>query len=124
VQHANRYDLPKGHNEVGETETQTALRELHEESGIKEDQVIVHPEFQFKEVYYPKYKRFGGQTVEKTIVIYSGILKDSNSNIALTEHKGFQWLPWKPPHSIQRNTIDPLLAAVAKFGVEKITGGQ
>lgn len=33
--HGNHWDLPKGHVEEGETEQQTAIREVFEETGIK-----------------------------------------------------------------------------------------
>jgi bis(5'-nucleosidyl)-tetraphosphatase len=33
--------------------------------------------------------------------------------ITPTEHPGFRWFPFAPPHSIQTETIDPLLEKVA-----------
>jgi bis(5'-nucleosidyl)-tetraphosphatase len=35
--------------------------------------------------------------------------------IKLTEHPDFAWVKWNPPHRIQSQTIDPLLAAVEKW---------
>jgi len=32
----------------------------------------------------------------------------------VTEHQGFQWRKWRPPHHIQAETIDPLLAHLAE----------
>jgi hypothetical protein len=32
-----------------------------------------------------------------------------------TEHDSYQWFPWLPPHEIQAQTIDPLLAEVERF---------
>ncbi|MEM1067404.1 MAG: DNA mismatch repair protein MutT, partial [Planctomycetota bacterium] len=32
----------------------------------------------------------------------------------LTEHASASWFEWSPPHQIQSQTIDPLLAAVAQ----------
>ena len=46
----------------------TALRELREETGITADMINVIPGFRFEERYQAKYKRFGGETVEKTLV--------------------------------------------------------
>jgi len=71
--------------------------------------------FKFVDTYYPKYKRFGGETVEKTLVVFLGKL-NSDITVVLSEHKDFQWIEWNPPHKIQKNTIDPLLAKVEKFG--------
>ncbi len=35
--------------------------------------------------------------------------------IVITEHGGFEWFRWAPPHKIQKNTIDPLLAKLAEY---------
>ncbi len=35
--------------------------------------------------------------------------------IEVTEHPGYQWFEWRPPHKIQEQTIDPLLAALARY---------
>ena len=48
MKHPKRWDLPKGHVDPGETETECALRELWEETGIKESHIQVDPEFVFK----------------------------------------------------------------------------
>ena len=45
MKHSHRYDLPKGHTEEGETEIETALREMWEETGIPRDEVKLDPEF-------------------------------------------------------------------------------
>lgn len=55
LKHANRFDLPKGHQEEGETDFDTAYRELWEETGIKKDQVELVEGFVHSNVYYPKY---------------------------------------------------------------------
>jgi hypothetical protein len=35
--------------------------------------------------------------------------------ITLTEHSRFQWFPYNPPHSIQQQTIDPLLHQLEEY---------
>ena len=50
-------DLPKGHLEKGETPKQAAIRELWEETSIK-DNYIIEENFIYENIYYPKYKRF------------------------------------------------------------------
>ena len=50
MKHSHRYDLPKGHMEEGETELETALREMWEETGIPIDEVKLDPEFRYEEV--------------------------------------------------------------------------
>ena len=113
MRHVDRWDLPKGHVEPGEDERTCALRETEEETGIAAAQIEVDPDFCFREVYYPRYKRFNYQPVEKTLVVFLGRVP-ADAEISVTEHVGFEWLPWSPPHAIQANTIDPLLAAVAQ----------
>jgi 8-oxo-dGTP pyrophosphatase MutT (NUDIX family) len=111
MKHATRWDLPKGHVDEGETELECALREMEEETGLSRDVVQLDKTFRFAEVYYPVYKRYPGEKIEKTLVIFLGWL-ESDLPITLTEHAGCEWLPWNPPHRIQTNTIDPLLEAV------------
>ncbi|HEY9740619.1 MAG TPA: NUDIX domain-containing protein [Coleofasciculaceae cyanobacterium] len=47
MQHPTRYDLPKGHIEVGEDELGCALRELHEETGIEASHLQLDEKFRF-----------------------------------------------------------------------------
>ena len=107
-----RYDLPKGHLEGRETELQCAMRELNEETGIEASNVELDPSFRYTETYFPRYRRFGGRRVEKTLVIFLGRLY-RDVPIKLTEHDSCQWLEWPPPPSVQRLTVDPLLYQVA-----------
>jgi len=110
MKHASRYDLPKGHKETGETDMETALREFQEETLLDTTKIIIDPKFKFEDTYFPNYKRFGGRRVEKTLNIFLAHWnEDTNPKIRVTEHMGFQWVPWNPPHKIQQNTIDPLL---------------
>jgi 8-oxo-dGTP pyrophosphatase MutT (NUDIX family) len=113
MKHADRWDLPKGHVDPGETELECALREMEEETGISREAVRIDEGFRFAEIYYPVYKRYPGEKIEKTLVIFLGWL-DEDLPLTLTEHAGHEWLPWTPPHRIQKNTIDPLLAEVEK----------
>ena len=113
MQHKDRLDLPKGHVDEGETDLQCALRELEEETGIAPSEIEIDPQFRHEEQYQATYKRFGDTPVLKTLVIFLGTLK-VDRKIALTEHQGFEWVDWKPPHKIQAQTIDLLLAEVAR----------
>ncbi len=74
MKHPNRYDLPKGHIGDGETEVEWRRERLAEETGIRQEQVQLDPKFRHAETYYPTYKRYGGETVEKTLVVFLGEL--------------------------------------------------
>lgn len=118
MKHTRRLDLPKGHLEPGETEQQCALREMTEETGIPADAVRLDPEFRYEEVYYPVEARFGPGRVEKTLVIFLGWLQQEHP-IRPTEHKGYQWITWNPPHTLQKYTLDPLLQRLAEYFQQK-----
>jgi bis(5'-nucleosidyl)-tetraphosphatase len=113
MKHPHRLDLPKGHIEEGETEIQCALREMWEETGIAVDRVSLDPTFRYEEKYFPIEPRFGSERVEKTLVIFLGWVEGVDE-IQITEHGGYEWRTWKPPHNIQRYTINPLLSAVER----------
>ena len=118
MKHRHRLDLPKGHLEAGETERECALREMWEETGIPAESIELANDFEYSEVYYPFEARFGPGRVEKTLIVYLGWLLDHH-DIKLTEHVGYEWLPWKPPHKIQKHTIDPLLAKLEGYFRER-----
>ncbi len=112
MKHANRYDLPKGHVEPGESDLDCALREMNEETGIAIDTVKIDRDFQYRSIYQLQSARLDNETVEKTLIIFLGWV-DFNTQITITEHLGYEWFDWNPPHQIQLLTIDPLLAEVA-----------
>jgi bis(5'-nucleosidyl)-tetraphosphatase len=114
MKHATRWDLPKGHVDPGETDTQCALRELVEETGITADDIELDGEFCFKNLYYVRDRRFPNELSTKTLLIFLGWLR-RDVPIQLTEHIGYEWFPWNPPHRIQPFTIDPLLAELEQY---------
>jgi 8-oxo-dGTP pyrophosphatase MutT (NUDIX family) len=112
MRHADRWDLPKGHVDPGEKKKQCALRELEEETGIAVGDIKVDSLFKFKEKYIVSYKRDNKPKKRKTLTIYLAELIRP-VDIVVTEHIGYQWIQWQPPHKIQKNTIDPLLKQLA-----------
>lgn len=114
MKHPNRWDLPKGHVDEGETDIQCALRELEEETGITSNDITVDPNFRYQIQYTVNYKKkFGGADTLKTVVYFLARL-EQEVELNLTEHGDAQWFDWNPPHTIQEQTIDGLLAAVAE----------
>jgi len=108
------YDIPKGHIEFGEDEVSCALRELFEETGIAPKDIDLDTNFRYTETSHTSYKGFKGEKVEKTLVIFLGWLKHE-IDLKLTEHSGYQWIDWNPPHLIQETTINPLLLQLDKY---------
>ena len=113
MRHADRWDLPKGHVDSGESELQCALRELQEETSISPADIERVEDFRFTTRYQVRDKR-RAQLYEKELVVFLARLK-RDVPIHPTEHGGFQWFAWRPPHAIQSRTIDPLLAELERF---------
>ena len=64
------YGFPKGHVEIGETETQTALREVYEEVGLKPD--LIKGFRETVEYYIPS------SDVQKQVVYFLGEYKNQD----------------------------------------------
>ena len=62
MRHADRWDLPKGHVDQGETETQCALRELWEETGIEANAIRIDPQFRYTLEYQVPWRDAGQAT--------------------------------------------------------------
>lgn len=116
MRHADRWDLPKGHLDPGESERACALRELEEETGIRQEDIEIFDDFRFTLQYPVQTLRDG--VADKTLVIFLARLR-RDVPIQPTEHGDFCWFAWSPPHHIQARTIDPLLAAVERYFAER-----
>ena len=82
------WDFPKGHVESGETEEQTALREVMEETGLS---VSLMPWFRETMSYF--YTR-ENQKFHKDVVFFIG-KPDSDKVVLSEEHTGFLWLSYE-----------------------------
>lgn len=95
---AGHWDFPKGHIEKGESSVSAALRELEEETGIIDADILSG--FEHKIKYF--FKR-AGQTVAKEVVFF--VARSSTSKVVLSdEHIGFEWLPFS--EAIAKLTYD------------------
>lgn len=119
MQKVNSYDLPKGHIELGETELECALRELYEETGIEANNLDLDEVFRFTTNYQSSHKGLTGETREKTVVIFLGWLQQEVA-IKLSEHTGYTWIEWNPPHEIQEKVINPLLEELEHYLPKKV----
>ncbi len=116
MEHARRWDLPKGHVDPGETEVECALREFEEETGINRKDIKLQKHFKFEDCYLVRNWKGYGVDVTKRLVIYLAKLKKGiKATVVPTEHIGYEWVDWNPPHDIQEKTINPLLREVDAF---------
>ena len=117
MRHTNRWDLPKGHVDSGETNLECAYRELEEETGISATDVQLDEEFKFKHKYLVSGSRYDSGPLKKKLIIYlAELVRDIE--IQVTEHAGYEWFDWDPPHDIQERTINPLLEKLASHWSE------
>src|SRR3989338_5524794 len=86
---AGHWDFPKGKQEKGEKEEETAAREIKEETGIKEIKFIEGFNHQIKYSY-----RCKGALVSKEVSLYIAETKTEEVKIS-SEHTGFKWLDYK-----------------------------
>ena len=83
---SGHWDFPKGHVEEGETEHQTAIRELHEETGIAGAEITAG----FRDRVEYSFRR-GGKVVSKEVIYY--LARTSTPAVRLSrEHRGCAWL--------------------------------
>ena len=85
LQNAGRWDFPKGGVEEGESELQTVLREVKEETGLEDIRIV--PGFRKVVEYF--YRR-DGKNVHKQVV-YLLASTDSETVKISFEHQGYGW---------------------------------
>jgi len=83
---AGHWDFPKGNIERGESEGQTVLREVREETGL--DDVKLLDGFRMKIEYF--YRR-RGESVHKEVVFLLGETKKEDVKLSF-EHREYRWL--------------------------------
>ena len=84
IQHKSdgHWGIPKGHMDEGESEEETAIRELEEETAIKVKKI---KDFFVEE----KYRLPNGN--KKTVIYFLGIAKDSDIKIQEEEILSYKW---------------------------------
>lgn len=105
---AGHWDFPKGHIEKDESAEQAALRELKEETGIVDAEIL--PGFSSSIRYFFKKE---GQTVVKEVVFF--VARTRTSKVVLShEHKDFIWLNFND--ALAKLTYDNAKEVLRKAG--------
>jgi bis(5'-nucleosidyl)-tetraphosphatase len=88
LQNAGRWDFPKGGVEEGESELQTVLREVEEETGLND--IKVTPGFRKVIEYFYRRDR---KNVHKQVVYLLASTASDKVKISF-EHQGYGWFPY------------------------------
>jgi bis(5'-nucleosidyl)-tetraphosphatase len=89
LRNAGRWDFPKGGVEKGESELQTVLREVEEETGLKDLKIV--PGFRKAIEYF--YRR-DGKNVHKQVAYHLASTRTDGVKISF-EHQGFGWFRYR-----------------------------
>jgi bis(5'-nucleosidyl)-tetraphosphatase len=114
---AGHWDFPKGNREKGETELQTVLREVAEETGFTGISIV--PGFRRVIEYY--YRR-EGKNVHKQVVYLLAQTPVGEVRIS-KEHQGFGWFRYE--EAVQRASFDnsKMILADAEEYVRSLASG-
>lgn len=89
LDYGRHWDFPKGHLDAGEDDLTAARRELREETGIKDVQVI--PGFQHEIAYYFRDRKKG--LIHKTVIFFLARVKARDVRLS-HEHVGYEFLTY------------------------------
>jgi len=122
-----QWDFPKGHVEEGENEEQTLRREIEEETGIKQLEIL--PNFRIAVRYF--YSAKGNEKKErilqqkgiyifKNVVYYAGETQEEKVTIDF-ENKAYAWLTYEEVcERLKNDGSKKVINAVAEaLGMEK-----
>jgi bis(5'-nucleosidyl)-tetraphosphatase len=83
------WDYPKGHLEKGEDDLTAALRELKEETGIDDVQLV--PGFAKEIIYFFKHPKHG--LIRKEVIFFLATVSSTKVKLS-KEHVGYTFLPF------------------------------
>lgn len=102
--------FPKGHVEAGESERETALREVKEETGLD---IKLQPGYRRRVFYSPR------KGVEKQVVYFLGYAEDSRTVMQEEEISEIRWVPMEQAHRFLTYRNDKRLLNSAKKYLER-----
>lgn len=109
------WDFPKGHIEKRENELETVKREIKEETGLDDIEIIEG--FKEKMKYF---FRWQGKNILKFVTFYLAETKKKDIKISF-EHIGFMWLPYeKAIEKLSFNNAKEILKKANNFLERKI----
>ena len=94
----SHWDFPKGHVDKGETEVETATRELEEETGIKNIGLLNN----FRKTINYTFQK-GGRKVAKEVVFFIAETVETEINLS-HEHVDYGWFDFTP--ALKKLTYD------------------
>ena len=107
---AGHWDFPKGHMEKNEKEEITAAREIKEETGIENIELVDG----FREIMTYFYKR-GEETMHKEVVFF--LAQSATEEVTISkEHIGYAWMSYENAYKkLTFNTAKELLKKADEF---------
>ena len=115
LDYGRHWDFAKGHVDPGESDLDAAVRELREETGIRD--ILPVPDFQQEIVYFFRSSRHG--LIRKTVIFF--LAEVTKPDVILSEeHVGYEFLPFE--QALKRATFaagkELLRAAHARLAQE------
>lgn len=108
------WDFPKGHLEKGETTQETVRREVEEEAGLKDLEMV--PGFKETVRYFVKVD--GGNHLKFVAFLLARTNRDDVK--ISSEHRGFQWLPYEEAYrTVTYKSAKEILKKAHEFISEK-----
>lgn len=110
LKNKGRFDVPKGLQKSNESELETALRELEEETGLKDIKVM--PFFKKKVEYFYKWDN---EIIKKEVVYFLGETKTKEVKVS-EEHDGYVWMDKEEALSkLKYESLKDLVGTAEKF---------
>lgn len=108
----SHWDFPKGNVEKGETLMQAAVREVHEETGIRDLSFPWGGAFACTQIYSRDKVAYYSIATSSTV----DIVLAPNPVTGVKEHDEFRWVPWRDVSSL----LSPRLGCIVEW-VENVT---